>query len=91
LADYLGRQPLSAKDFRVTTDYVGDGYSAHYGPVFAAIALAARLEGIFLDPVYTGKALAGLLDLAKGELEGKRVLFWHTGGFPTLFAWSELA
>ena len=46
----------------------------------------AQAEGIFLDPIYTGKAFAGLIDLVeRGELGGK-VLFWHTGGLPVLFA-----
>lgn len=48
---------------------------------------AARLSGLILDPVYTGKAFAGLWDLAeRGELAGKRVLFLHTGGLPGLLA-----
>ena len=46
----------------------------------------ARREGIFLDPIYSGKAFAGLMRLAKeGKISG-RVLFWHTGGTPALFA-----
>jgi D-cysteine desulfhydrase len=47
---------------------------------------AARLSGLVLDPVYTGKAFAGLCDLARGELAGARVLFLHTGGLPGLLA-----
>ena len=52
----------------------------------AAIALMARREGILLDPVYTGKAFAGLIDMARSNEISGRVLFWHTGGFPTLLA-----
>lgn len=47
---------------------------------------AARLSGLVLDPVYTGKAFAGLCELARGELKGARVLFIHTGGLPGLLA-----
>jgi D-cysteine desulfhydrase len=53
-----------------------------------AISLCARLEGILLDPVYTGRAMAGLIDLIrKREFgAGDTILFWHTGGSPALFA-----
>jgi len=53
-----------------------------------AIHLFARIEGILLDPVYTGRAGAGLIDLIRiGSFkQGERVLFWHTGGTPGLFA-----
>jgi len=55
-----------------------------------AIALTAQLEGILLDPVYTGRAMAGLIDMIRtGEiLPGEKVLFWHTGGAPSLFAYT---
>jgi len=50
---------------------------------------AARLEGLFLDPVYTGKALAGLFQVAATGAIGGRLLFWHTGGQPALFAYGD--
>jgi 1-aminocyclopropane-1-carboxylate deaminase/D-cysteine desulfhydrase-like pyridoxal-dependent ACC family enzyme len=52
-----------------------------------AIRLFARCEGILLDPVYTGRAAAGLIDLIRrGEFgRSETVLFWHTGGQPALF------
>jgi 1-aminocyclopropane-1-carboxylate deaminase/D-cysteine desulfhydrase-like pyridoxal-dependent ACC family enzyme len=55
-----------------------------------AVRLVACREGILLDPVYTGKAMAGLLGLIrKGEIDAdERVLFWHTGGLPALFAYA---
>lgn len=64
------------------------------GPAYAvstpqqrqSIVEVARLSGLILDPVYTGKAFAGLADLARGELAGARVLFLHTGGLPGLLA-----
>jgi 1-aminocyclopropane-1-carboxylate deaminase/D-cysteine desulfhydrase-like pyridoxal-dependent ACC family enzyme len=52
----------------------------------AAAQLLARSEGILVDPIYTAKALAGLIALARtGELDGKTVVFWHAGGTPGLF------
>lgn len=86
LAEILGIEPLCVADFHMKFDYVGDGYSAPYEAATRAIQIAARREGLFLDPVYSGKAFAGLLDMInKGEISG-RILFWHTGGFPSIFA-----
>ena len=54
--------------------------------------MTAGSEGLLLDPVYTGKAMAGLIALRRGgALPGASVLFWHTGGAPGLFAYPELA
>jgi D-cysteine desulfhydrase len=57
-----------------------------------AVQLLARTESILLDPVYTGKVMAGLIGLArKGELRAsERVLFLHTGGVPSLFAYQQV-
>lgn len=80
-----GELRLMPADFDLRVDYVGPGYQVATPEAREAIELMARNEGIFLDPIYTAKAFAGVLDLArKGELKG-RVLFWHTGGFPALF------
>ena len=56
-----------------------------------AIRLFAQQEGLLLDPVYTGRAAGGLIDLIRsGEIGSEeRVLFWHTGGTPALFAYVE--
>lgn len=72
--------------------YVGKAYGIPTPEAKAAILLTAQTEGILLDPVYTGKAMAGLIDLArKGEIGSDRpVLFWHTGGAPALFAHAPL-
>ena len=54
------------------------------------IRWTAQSEGLFLDPVYTGKAMAGLIEMAEmGELAGHRILFWHTGGQPALFGYED--
>jgi 1-aminocyclopropane-1-carboxylate deaminase/D-cysteine desulfhydrase-like pyridoxal-dependent ACC family enzyme len=77
---------LTHADFDLRMDWAGEGYGVPSEAGKAAIQLLARREGVFLDPVYTGKAFAGLIELARsGEVSGK-VLFWHTGGTPVLFA-----
>lgn len=74
------------EDFDLRLDYVGPGYGVASEAGEAASEYLVSMEGILLDPVYSAKAFSGLLDLVRrGELSG-RVLFWHTGGFPTLFA-----
>jgi D-cysteine desulfhydrase len=67
--------------------YVGPGYSLPTQGMEEAVTLFARKEGILLDPVYTGKAAAGLIDLVRsGYFEpGSNVLFLHTGGAPSLY------
>ena len=74
-------------EIEVNADYLGAGYGIMAEPEIEAIRLFARLEGLLLDPVYTGRAAAGLIDLIrKGYFKrGDRVLFWHTGGTPVLF------
>jgi 1-aminocyclopropane-1-carboxylate deaminase/D-cysteine desulfhydrase-like pyridoxal-dependent ACC family enzyme len=69
-------------------DRFGSGYGALTDATVEAIQLAARLEGLILDPVYTGKAMAGLVAAVRdGRLNKKdAVVFWHTGGAPALFA-----
>lgn len=88
LDDLTGvHRDFRASDFDFRLDYVGDGYGVPSEEGRAAITLLARTEGIFLDPIYSGKAFAGLISLAgKGELTGK-TLFWHTGGTPALFTY----
>ncbi len=67
--------------------YLGDGYGAPTPLSLEALRLAARLEGLLLDPTYTAKAFGGLLDhVRRGVVRrGERVLFLHTGGAPALF------
>ncbi len=72
-------------------DYVGPGYGVVTDEMTAALLQVARLEGLLLDPVYSGKAMAGLIDQVKrGCFDGaRRILFIHTGGTPALFAYRE--
>jgi len=75
----------------VHDDYVGAGYSLPTDGMIEAVNLLATTEGILLDPVYTGKAMAGLIDLTRaGDLaRTSAVLFLHTGGAPSLFAYQS--
>lgn len=78
--DFIGVD-VDNKAFHMTDDFVGPGYGKSYPEVYQLIRKLASLEGIFLDPIYTGKAFLGMLSyLNKKEYEGKRVLFIHTGG-----------
>lgn len=91
-ATYLGLGETPALgDIHVNDHYRGEGYAVMGAPEREAIRLTAQTEGLLLDPVYTGRAMAGLIDLIRqGELdEGDRVLFWHTGGIPALFAYAD--
>jgi D-cysteine desulfhydrase family pyridoxal phosphate-dependent enzyme len=72
----------------VDHDHFGDAYGAPTSETWEAIRLAARTEGLILDPVYTGKAMAGLVAAVGGGRIARdaRVVFVHTGGLPALFA-----
>lgn len=71
--------------------YLGGGYGVLGDAEREAIRLLAGSEGLLADPVYTGRALAGLLDLIRrGQFSAdETVVFWHTGGLPALFAYAE--
>ncbi len=87
-AQFLEREiVVNENDLIVHDEYIGEAYAKITPAARAAIQRVARLEGIFLDPVYTGKAMAGLFDLAgRGTFApGSTVLFWHTGGAPGIF------
>lgn len=79
---------FSDTDVLVNSDYINEGYGVMGDLERGAIALFAQTEGILLDPVYTGKAAGGLIDLIRSGFIGKddSVIFWHTGGTPALFA-----
>ena len=72
-------------------DYVGDGYGIPTAGMAEALMMTARLEGIFLDPVYSGKGMAGLIDLIRKGQFGKdeNVVFLHTGGQVGLFGYKD--
>ena len=72
-------------------DYVGEGYGVPTPGMVEAVTLVARLEGILLDPVYSGKGMAGLIDLCrKGHFKkGENIVFLHTGGAVALFSYMD--
>jgi L-cysteate sulfo-lyase len=79
------------QEFALNSDYLGAGYAVIGDLENEAILLTARTEGILLDPVYTARAMGGLIQMIRsGEIGRKdRVLFWHTGGTPALFAYAN--
>ncbi len=76
-------------DFLVVEDYLGAGYGVVGELEREAIRMVARLEGLILDPVYTGRAMGGLIDMIRRGIIGpdETVLFWHTGGMPAVFSY----
>jgi D-cysteine desulfhydrase family pyridoxal phosphate-dependent enzyme len=87
----LGRSFQFAPDSILVEDrFAAPGYAVLTSLEKEAIGAFARQEGILLDPVYTGRAAGGLLALARAGrfAPGERVLFWHTGGTPALFAYA---
>lgn len=82
---------IGPEDIIIFDEYVGEGYGVLNNETVEAIRLMAGTEGILLDPVYTGKAMAGLLDLIrKGYFkEGQNVVFLHSGGTPALFPYRD--
>ena len=88
--EYIGAEArVPAEKVVAFDDYVGPGYSLPTDAMVEAVKMLARTEGILLDPVYSGKAMSGLIDLArKGYFpKGSNVLFLHTGGSPALYAY----
>jgi 1-aminocyclopropane-1-carboxylate deaminase/D-cysteine desulfhydrase-like pyridoxal-dependent ACC family enzyme len=82
---------LEPEEVDTSTDQVGAAYGAVTAEANAAIALFARTEALALDPVYTAKAAAGLVDLVRRGTwrAADEVVFWHTGGLPALFAYAD--
>ena len=91
-AAHLGLGQLSvANRVNVNDDYLGGGYAVVGKTEREAVKLVAQMEGILLDPVYTGRAMGGLIDLIRwGAItRGQTVLFWHTGGTAALPAFTD--
>lgn len=79
---------IQPQDILVNADYLGAGYAIAGEAEYEAIRMFAENEGLVLDPVYTGRAAAGMIDMIrKGKFrKNEKILFWHTGGAPALFA-----
>ena len=91
-ADYIGKPGIVvAEDVVANCDYVGAGYGVPTKAMNDAVLLLARLEGLLFDPVYSGKGLAGMIDLVRtGMFAGsKNIVFIHTGGSVGLFAYAD--
>ena len=91
-AAYLGiTEDIPGRAVRCYDEYVGPGYSLPTAGMAEAVRMLASLEGILMDPVYTGKAMAGLIDLVRKGIfkEGQNILFVHTGGSPVLHVYTE--
>jgi D-cysteine desulfhydrase len=91
-AAFAGLPQPSRQAVTALGDWVGPGYSLPTAEMVEAVQLFARLEGILLDPVYTGKAAAGLIGLARSGYfaPDENILFVHTGGAPSLFAYQSV-
>ena len=88
-ASFLGEDlSFNSEEIMVNDDFLGGGYGIMGDVEKEAVQLFARTEGMLLDPVYTGRAGAGLLKLIRDGFfgNGNSILFWHTGGMPSLFA-----
>jgi 1-aminocyclopropane-1-carboxylate deaminase/D-cysteine desulfhydrase-like pyridoxal-dependent ACC family enzyme len=93
VAELLDLPPvMTPEDFSTYDEYVGQAYAIAAPTTLEAIPLVARTEAIFLDPVYTGRAMAGLIgEIRKGTVQkGETVVFVHTGGLPIIFAYNEV-
>jgi L-cysteate sulfo-lyase len=81
-----GLAAVTDDEILLDADQLGAGYGRPTEAAAEAARLLARSEGILVDPIYTAKALAGLIAAARaGVLDGRRVVFWHAGGTPGLF------
>jgi L-cysteate sulfo-lyase len=92
-AVYIDRPECVARnDIIADCDYIGPGYGEPTESMNEAVLMLARLEGLLFDPVYSGKALAGMIDyIRKGRFEkGQKIVFLHTGGVAGLFAYADI-
>jgi D-cysteine desulfhydrase len=91
LREFESTVPVSKDDIVVFDNYIGGGYGEMDRATAEAVRLVAKTEGVLLDPVYTGKAMVGLIELAhQGYLRTQEnVVFLHSGGTPALFPYSD--
>ncbi|MEQ9518662.1 MAG: D-cysteine desulfhydrase family protein [Parvibaculum sp.] len=91
-ATRIGAPNVQDSDIHVDFRHLGDGYGLPTSAMVSAVELVARAEGILLDPVYSGKGMAGLIaQILSGEIDpDETVIFLHTGGMPGLFAYAEM-
>lgn len=91
IAHLVGIDPVVAdSDIHLVDDFLAPGYGHLNEATVEAIRMGAQDEGLMLDPVYTGKAMAGFLQRARSADRGESLLFVHTGGTPALFAYESV-
>jgi 1-aminocyclopropane-1-carboxylate deaminase/D-cysteine desulfhydrase-like pyridoxal-dependent ACC family enzyme len=90
-ADLIGT-PFDENDVEVVAGHAGPAYGVPHAATIEAIKLAGTLEALLVDPVYSGKGLAGLIALVRERRwhPGTDVIFIHTGGVPALFAYQSV-
>ena len=90
-AEKLKIREISRENFLVDDRYIGKGYAIPTDGTIEAITLLGQTEGILLDPVYSGKGMAGLIDMVRnGDFsQGEKILFLHTGSSAALFAYEQ--
>jgi L-cysteate sulfo-lyase len=90
-AEKLGIDAIGDEMININHDYLGEGYGIPTAEMLEAVTLLATLEGILLDPVYSGKAMAAMIDMIRAGRWSKdqQLVFVHTGGAPTLFAYQD--
>jgi 1-aminocyclopropane-1-carboxylate deaminase/D-cysteine desulfhydrase-like pyridoxal-dependent ACC family enzyme len=86
LGEVAGLAPVDLAEIHLDPSELGAGYGVPTSAATEATRVLARTEGILVDPIYTAKALSGLIELVRaGALDGRTVVFWHAGGTPGLF------
>ena len=86
----LELQPqVTDADIHLTDVSLAPGYGRLNETTHEALELTAHSEGLFLDPVYTAKTMAGLFHMVRTKQVSGNLLFWHTGGQPALFAYAK--
>jgi len=91
-AEFVGAPGcVKREDIIADCSYVGPGYGEPTDGMNEAVLMLARLEGLLFDPVYSGKALAGMIDYVRNGrfADAKRIMFLHTGGVAGLFAYAD--
>ena len=90
-AEFIGKPGIVAReDVVANCDYVGAGYGVPTEGMNEAVLMLARYEGLLFDPVYSGKGLAGMIDLIRSDsLKPGNIVFLHTGGSAALFAYAD--
>jgi L-cysteate sulfo-lyase len=92
-AEYIGKPGCVTRDDIIADcSYIGPGYGEPTEGMNEAVLMLARLEGLLFDPVYSGKALAGMIDyIREGRFtKGQKIVFLHTGGVAGLFAYADI-